>query len=159
MRSYPSMLASGTFWSGFPGSGPPRLLSVKQVIAIHDSQVSRYGGLQGIRDRGLLESAVSAAASGSAEGYFHSFPCGMAAAYAYHISQDQPFLDGNKRTALAAALAFLHVKGFEFPVAAGPLLEQLLIGAAGGSATKQDIEGLLRRHVYPIGSSRPGGPQ
>src|SRR4051812_23730903 len=92
-------------------------LDVDDVRLLHAEQIELFGGSHGVRDTGSLESAVSMAQSGFDESYLYEFPFGMAAAYAFHIAQNQPFVDGNKRAALAAALAALIIP-FEPPRAA-----------------------------------------
>lgn len=87
----------------------PLFLTLAEVIDIHNDQLKRYGGEPGARDLGLLESAISVPQSGFGGQLLHSSLFDMAAAYAYHISENQPFVDGNKRTALAAALIFLEM--------------------------------------------------
>ena len=87
-------------------------LSVEDVLSLHEDAIDAWGGTHGIRDRGLLESAVGAAMNvalydAAADVY------DVAAAYAYHVAQNQPFLDGNKRAGLAAAAAFLFVNGID----------------------------------------------
>ena len=90
-------------------SAEPDFLSVEDVIQIHDEQIAAYGGTAGVRDQGLLESAVAMPRASFGEAYLHEDLAHMAAAYAFHIAQNQPFLDGNKRTGLVAALVFLDL--------------------------------------------------
>lgn len=87
-------------------------LTVEDVLSLHEDAINTWGGTHGIRDRGLLESAVGAATNvalydQAADIY------DIAAAYAYHLAQNQPFLDGNKRAGLAAAAAFLFMNGID----------------------------------------------
>ena len=87
-------------------------VTVQDVLSLHEDAINTWGGTHGIRDRGLLESAVGAATNvalydQAADIY------DIAAAYAYHLAQNQPFLDGNKRAGLAAAAAFLFVNGID----------------------------------------------
>ncbi len=88
------------------------LLTVDDVLSLHEDGIQKWGGTHGIRDRGLLESAVAAAQNVAlyvdAADIFD-----IAAAYAFHVPQNQPFLDGNKRAGLAAAAAFLFVNGVD----------------------------------------------
>lgn len=93
-------------------SAGPDFLSVEDVVQIHDEQIAAYGGATSVRDQGLLESAVAMPRASFGEAYLHEDLAHMAAAYAFHIAQNQPFLDGNKRTGLAAALVFLDLNGF-----------------------------------------------
>lgn len=92
-------------------SADPDFLSVEDVTQIHDEQIAAYGGAAGVRDQGLLESAVAMPRASFGEAYLHEDLAHMAAAYAFHIAQNQPFLDGNKRTGLVAALVFLDLNG------------------------------------------------
>ena len=84
-------------------------LSVEDVLLLHADQVNLYGGDHGVRDPGLLESAVAQARASFGGEYLHTDILEMAAAYLYHIVQSHPFVDGNKRTGLIAALAFLDL--------------------------------------------------
>jgi death-on-curing protein len=85
----------------------PRFLSLEEVLDLHQRQLAEFGGGQGLRDRGALESAVSQPAAMFAGEFLHRDLFEMAAAYAFHIAQNQPFVDGNKRTGLHAATVFL----------------------------------------------------
>lgn len=89
--------------------GAPSFLSFDEVLLLHGRSLREFGGSDGFRDRGLIESAL-----GSAQNAFH-YGGGdlfdIAAAYAFHIAQAQAFLDGNKRTALASAVTFLKING------------------------------------------------
>lgn len=88
-------------------------LDLRHVIAMQEALIEKYGGLHGIRDKGLAESAVSQPRqSAFGEDVFTDVPS-KAAAYAYYLSENQPFLDGNKRIATAAAITFLRLNGFD----------------------------------------------
>jgi death-on-curing protein len=91
----------------------PEFLSVDDVLEIHKKQLDAFGGIDGIRDTTLLESAVMTPQASFGGEYLHSGFFEMAAAYAFHIAENQPFLDGNKRTALTSALVFLDINGIE----------------------------------------------
>jgi len=82
-------------------------LSLEDVLELHEMQLAQYGGAVGIRDLGLLESAVMMPQASFGGELVHRGIYEMAAAYAFHIAENQPFIDGNKRAALAAALIFL----------------------------------------------------
>src|SRR5205807_4774635 len=79
----------------------PRFLVLEEVLRIHAHQIEQYGGSFGVRDAGLLLSAVAAPQASFAGGFLHGTPFEMAAAYLFHLARNHPFLDGNKRTALA----------------------------------------------------------
>ena len=90
----------------------PEFLTLDDVLLILDEQLGAYGGIHGIRDQGLLESAVMMPQASFGREYLHQNLFEMAAGYAFHIAENQPFLDGNKRTALVSALVFLDINGF-----------------------------------------------
>ncbi len=90
-----------------------RFLSLDDVLELHEMQLESYGGATGIRDRGLLESAVMMPQASFGGEFVHKGVFEMAAAYAFHIAENQPFIDGNKRTALASALVFLDWQDIE----------------------------------------------
>jgi death-on-curing protein len=83
-------------------------LDVDDVLEAHDLAIARFGGAGGVRDRGFLESAVMAAQSG-----YYSSLAELAAVYAYGITMNHPFVDGNKRAGLSAAGMFLNAHGFD----------------------------------------------
>jgi death-on-curing protein len=121
----------------------PEFLSVDEVLLLHEEQISRYGGGQGIRDAGALDSAVAMPMSTFDGRFIHADVFLMAAAYAFHIAQNQPFLDGNKRTGLAAALVFLDLNGVEVLDPSGRLYDAM-IGLAERRLDKPGLASLLR---------------
>jgi death on curing protein len=121
----------------------PEFLTVEDVLQIHDEQLAAYGGAAGVRDRALLESAVGTPEASFGGEYLHEDLSHMAAAYAFHLAQNQPFLDGNKRTGLVAALVFLDLNGV---VVLDPheRLYDALIAVAERRMDKEGLAGLLR---------------
>jgi death-on-curing protein len=117
-------------------------LTVEEVVVIHADQISRYGGDAARRDTGLLESAVHAAENVAAYAN-DSDLCDMAAAYMFHIAENQPFVDGNKRAAVASALVFLHQNGIEV-LDPGELLHDVMIKVATKEMGKPQIATALR---------------
>ncbi len=89
----------------------PQFLIVEDVLEIHEMQLERYGGGDGLRDQGLLESAVAQPQATFGGEFVHDGLLSMAAAYLFHIVSNHPFLDGNKRAGLLAALVFLDLNG------------------------------------------------
>lgn len=85
----------------------PSFLTLDQVMELHSESIEEFGGSQGVRDAGLIESALGAALNEFHYGGGDLFA--IAAAYAFHIAESQAFIDGNKRTAVAAALTFLDM--------------------------------------------------
>ncbi len=90
----------------------PEFLDLEEVLLIHQEQLERFGGGAGLRDQGLLESAIAMPRATFGGQFVHGSLFEMAAAYAFHIAENQPFLDGNKRTAVLAAVVFLELNGF-----------------------------------------------
>jgi death-on-curing protein len=90
----------------------PIFLTLDEVVEIHRDMIERYGGSAGIRDLDLLESAIAMPQAGMGDQYFHSTLFEMAAAYLFHIVQNHPFVDGNKRVGAMAAFVFLKLNGF-----------------------------------------------
>lgn len=124
----------------------PRFLDLAEVLEIHRSRIQLYGGKDGIRDAVLLQSALAQPASGLEERYFHSNLYLMAAAYLFHISRNHPFVDGNKRTALACCLIFLDYNDIEI-VTESDNLEELVLQTAQGALTKDQIAKTLRTYA------------
>ena len=122
----------------------PLFLTLTEVIEVHVDQIKRYGGQEGVRDFGLLESALAQPEASFAGEWLHKDLCEMAAAYAYHLSQNHPFIDGNKRTALACALVFLELNGVSVGDPRG-LLRDAMLDIASGKMSKSEFAQLLRQ--------------
>ncbi|MCC6329344.1 MAG: type II toxin-antitoxin system death-on-curing family toxin [Acidobacteria bacterium] len=121
----------------------PTFLALDEVLRIHEEQLDAFGGIHGIRDRSLLESAVMTPQASFGGEYLHNDLFEMAAAYAFHIAENQPFLDGNKRTALVSALTFLDLNGYVVLDPTGSLYS-IMIDIANRTADKYDLAELLR---------------
>ena len=104
----------------------PPFLTIDQILTFHHDQLELYGGQDGIRDLGLLQSAIAQPEASFGGKFLHSFPFGMAAAYAFHIAENQPFIDGNKRTALDSALTFLELCGITIDDSDGRLYHAMI---------------------------------
>ena len=122
----------------------PTFLSLAEVLRIHIDQVERYGGRAGIRDQGLLQSALAMPGASFGGELLHRDLYEMAAAYAFHLCQDHPFVDGNKRTGLASALVFLELNGISIDDPEG-LLYQAMMDVASGSLGKTGSGGNIAR--------------
>lgn len=90
----------------------PVWLTVELVIAFHDEQLREFGGLEGLRDRSMLESALDRPRNKWA--YGETGLAQLAAAYAYGLARNHPFADGNKRAALLSVFTFLGLNGIDF---------------------------------------------
>ena len=124
----------------------PVFLSLAEVLEIHRDQVERYGGHTGIRDLGLLQSALAMPAAGFGGKYLHSDLIEMSAAYLFHIVQNHPFVDGNKRTGTVAAIVFLSLNAIELQ-ADETQLEKLVFDVAKGKAGKSTVADFLRKNL------------
>jgi death-on-curing protein len=122
----------------------PLFLTVAEVKDLHQEGLHRWGGQDGIGSHSLLESAVATPQQTWAGEFLHQDLFEMAAAYAYHIAQNQPFVDGNKRAGTAAALTFLEINNVSCDASSDDQLYEALIGVATGQATKQTLADLLR---------------
>jgi death on curing protein len=123
-------------------------LTLAEVIEIHADQIRRYGGQDGLRDLPLLESALAQPEGAFAGEWLHVDHYEMAAAYAYHLCQNHPFIDGNKRTALAAALVFLELNGITV-LDPRSRLKNAMIRVASSKMSKQDFAKLLKKLPHP----------
>jgi death-on-curing protein len=120
-------------------------LTSDEVLAIHAHLIERYGGSPGIRDRGLLQSALAMPEATYSAQELHPTLEEKAAAYLFHLVKNHPFVDGNKRVALAVALAFLRMNGIRIRATDDELVE-LVLGAAEGRVSKAEIAVFLGEH-------------
>lgn len=105
------------------------------VFALHHEQLAEHGGASGLREVGLLHSALARAENVAA--YGNPDPADLAAAYAFGIARNHPFTDGNKRTAAVTALLFLAINGIEFSITEAELVVMMLALAAGELAENE----------------------
>src|SRR6266550_2143606 len=91
----------------------PIFLEFAEVVELHNSRIRLYGGSEGIRDLGLLEAALAMPKASFGGQFLHEDLYAMAAAYLFHLVMNHPFVDGNKRIGLAAAILFLNYNGIE----------------------------------------------
>lgn len=119
--------------------------TLDEVLAIHADQIERYGGSLGIRDRGLLESALAMPEASYSGEELHPSLHEKAAAYLFHLVKNHPFVDGNKRVGLAVALAFLGINDTFIAVTDEQLVE-LVLGVAESRFGKPDVAVFLRSH-------------
>ncbi|HZY72726.1 MAG TPA: type II toxin-antitoxin system death-on-curing family toxin [Edaphobacter sp.] len=122
----------------------PEFLSLDDILEIHRDQIERYGGELSIRDRGLLESAVAMPQQSFGGEYLHPDIFEMAAAYAFHLAENQAFVDGNKRTGLAAAYMFLALNGYRL-IEQGERLYEAMIAVGTHRLDKSGLAQVLRK--------------
>ncbi len=120
----------------------PVFLTLEQVLTLHRGALERHGGQDGIRDSGALESAVIQPRN--VYHYARGDLFDVAAAYAFHLAGAQAFLDGNKRTGMAAALVFLRLNGGMVPRATDELYG-VMIAIAERRLGKLELAALFRR--------------
>ena len=124
----------------------PRFLTLEDVLLLHEDRIARYGGTLGVRDIGLLQSALGMPAATFAGAFLHESVPHMAAAYLFHIAKNHPFLDGNKRTALAAAIALLGLNGWSLDVDSDELIETVL-GVGASTVSKSALAVFFEEHA------------
>jgi death-on-curing protein len=124
----------------------PRFLSLEEVLAIHRDQLARYGGADGIRDLGLLQSALAQPPAAFGGRFLQGDVYAMAAAYLFHLVQNHPFVDGNKRVGAVAALVFLKLNGQDVSMTNTELVD-LVLAVAQGQKDKESIATFLREHA------------
>ncbi|HEY0839346.1 MAG TPA: type II toxin-antitoxin system death-on-curing family toxin [Vulgatibacter sp.] len=122
----------------------PLFLDADDVVDLHARQLEVFGGSAGLRDRGLLESAVAQPQVSFGGEFVHSGLYEMAAAYLFHIVRNHPFVDGNKRAGTLAALVFLDVNGLPIDRPSSDLYD-LTIGVAEGRIDKDSVASALER--------------
>jgi death-on-curing protein len=129
-------------------------LSPELVIAIHQHQLNLFGGASGLRDRGLLDAALSRPLN-----KFHYENAGLAslsAAYAYGLVRDHPFVDGNKRVALLALITFLGLNNHEF-VASEAEAVIMMRSLASGDVEEEAVTAWIERNMRPVILESLGG--
>src|SRR6266404_4876436 len=116
----------------------PVFLSVDEVLEIHEQQIERYGGSPGLRDAAGLESAMATPQATFGGEFLHTSIPAQAAAYLYHLCQNHPFIDGNKRAGANAAITFLLINDWE-PTFDEDELVDLVLSVASGRLAKPEL--------------------
>ena len=123
----------------------PNFLSLDEAVEIHRDMIERYGGSAGIRDMALLQSAVAIPQASFGGKYLHTDFFEMAAAHLFHLVQNHPFLDGNKRTGAMAAFIFLKLNGWTL-TAPDRDFERIVRAVVQGKLGKSAVAEFLRKH-------------
>ena len=121
-------------------------ITLEDALEFHHQMIFQFGGSHGIRDLGLLMSAIEIPQATFGGEYLHPTLFDQAAAYLFHIIGNHPFVDGNKRSALVIALTFLSIHGVELPHNF-LLLEDLVVEIAEGKHIKEKIASFLKKHA------------
>jgi death-on-curing protein len=124
----------------------PIFITLDEVLEIHRDQLARYGGSDGIRDLGLLQSAIAQPQATFGGQFLHADFFEMAAAYLFHLVQNHPFVDGNKRVGAVAALVFLRLNDQDLRIS-DVELESLVLAVAQSQIDKTAIASFFRGHV------------
>lgn len=125
-------------------TGEWRWVREDSILAVHEEQLAQHGGGSGIRDLGLLQSALARPQNLFA--YGHPDAADLAAAYAYGIARNHPFVDGNKRTAAVAAIMFLWSNDVETRIGQAELVVTMLTLAAGEMG-EDELAAWLRERI------------
>ena len=113
------------------------------VLRIHDRQIEVFGGSTGVRDLGLLESALAQPQATFGGELLHPTLPEQAVAYLYHLAKNHPFIDGNKRTAFAVMDMFIRGNGFRLRFSPGQAYD-LVLRVAESDISKEDLAELLK---------------
>ena len=125
----------------------PVFLTRRAVEAMHAEQLRRHGGAAGLRDENALESALARAENKAA--YGEPSIADLAAAYVFGIGRNHAFVDGNKRTAIVAAGAFLLINGYHLTADDGRLYV-FVMGVAAGEIDEAGAAAFFRDHIEPL---------
>lgn len=122
-------------------------ITMQEIIDDHAEIIQRYGGLDGIRDMGLLASAIDMPKAALFEKDLHPTIFDKAAAYLFHIICNYPFIDGNKRTGTVIALTFLKQNHIQVKLTEKQMLalEELVVNTVEGKITKEQIAQFFRK--------------
>jgi len=135
----------------------PIWLTADLVLALHERQIAEHGGGEGVRDLGLLESALARPQQRHAYGGPDTDLPALAAAYAFGIARNHPFVDGNKRTAAVACELFLELNGYLL-VASDEDMYPVFLGLAAGEVEEDALTEWLQANARPeaVSEARAG---
>lgn len=122
-----------------------QFLTVADVVMLQEYQIKNFGGTAGLRDMALLKSAIGMPESTFGGAFLHPTIHEMAAAYLYHLAENHPFADGNKRVGAMAALVFLDINHVQFD-APDELFTEMVLKVASGKMHKAEIAQILKQY-------------
>ena len=123
----------------------PVFLSLDETFEIHAYQIGHFGGSDGMRSREMVESAIGIPSSTFGGAYLHPTIPDMAAAYLFHLVENHPFVDGNKRVGTMSALVFLELNEYDFD-ATDDELTAVVLQVAGGKMSKDALSRFFLQH-------------
>jgi death on curing protein len=126
-----------------------RYLVIEEVLKLHDRVIAQTGSSPGIRDRGLLESAIAQPQASFGGEDLYPTIVEKAMALCFSLALNHPFVDGNKRTAHAAMEVFLLLNKFEIQASADDQ-EQMMLALAGGSLDRENLTVWLKQRIQPL---------
>lgn len=124
-------------------------LKKHQVLAMHNYLIKQFGGISGLRDEGLLESALAQAKQSAFGEDLYPGVFDKAAVYAFCLSENQSFLDGNKRIAVSVMATFLMVNGFELTCPQQTLYDTIM-AMIDKKISKQEFSNFLKKNCRPV---------
>lgn len=124
----------------------PRFLSISQVLDIHQDEINSFGGTAGVRDKGLLDSALAQPQATFGGELLHPTIHEQAAAYLYHLAMNHPFIDGNKRTAFAIMDTFITLNGYTLNLSQEQAYN-LVIQVVQKQISKEELSAFLELHL------------
>jgi death-on-curing protein len=156
MRTRGTVASSGAWPNEMAGrrrSLRPVFLELDEALALHASAIARFGGALGVRDAGALQSALAMPRASFDGAWLHPTIHEMAAAYLFHVAQNDPFVDGNKRAALATAIAFLGLNDLRLTAKPDDLYA-MVMAVAKGEATKSAVALFFQANVRRLPMKR-----
>lgn len=123
-----------------------KFLDKETVLYFHSDQIKRYGGSFEVRDYNILESSIEQPQTTFEGKYLHKNIFEMASAYGYHLCNNHPFIDGNKRIALIAMVTFLYVNGYDLKISEKEIY-LLIMGIANNSISKQELTEYIKKNA------------
>ncbi len=124
----------------------PKFLTISQVLDIHQRQIQRFGGTSGVRDEGLLDSALAQPQATFGGELLHPTIGEQAAAYLYHLAMNHPFIDGNKRTAFAVMDTFITLNGYSLNLSEEQAYN-LVIRVVQRGISKEELSAFMELHL------------
>jgi len=135
----------------------PVFLNLDEVLEIHAQQIARYGGSPGLRDPAGLESAVASPQATFDGEFLHRSIPAMAAAYLFHLCQNHPFIDGNKRAGANAAVTFLYMNDWEPTFGEAELVDFVMAVASGRMSYSNNRRASATRKSEPVMKTASSG--